>query len=360
MWIWRPEWLPLSTAGILLLCACTSDGGGVPVTTPRLDMQASGTSVRLQAISAVDESVVWASGLGGTYVRTTNGGRSWAVGTVPGADSLQFRDVHAVDANTAYLLSAGPGEASRIYKSEDAGSTWTLQFMNDEAAAFFDCMAFWDDSSGVAFSDAVDGAFIILVTTNGRDWVRVPDVNVPPALPGEGSFAASGTCITVNGDSAAWFGTGASQRARVFMTADRGVTWSVHETPIISGTSTSGIAAVAFRDPMHGVIGGGEIGRPDEYADNVAATVDGGLNWTLTARPTFPGAVYGMTYVPGSPGSVVAVGPRGAAYSLNDGAAWHPLDTLEYWSVDFASPRAGWIVGPDGRIVRVSLQSYEM
>lgn len=321
-------------------------------------MQTSDVSVRLQAVSAVNESVIWASGLGGTYVRTTDGGNSWASGVIAGADSLQFRDIHAVDANTAYLLSAGPGEASRIYKTVDGGTTWALQYMNREPTAFFDCMDFWDDSSGVAFSDAVNGEFIIITTVNGRDWTRVPSANIPPALPGEGSFAASGTCITVHGDSVAWFGTGASQRARVFKTPDRGATWTVHETPVVSG-SVSGIAAVAFRDAAHGVVGGGQIDEPDQYSDNVASSADGGLTWMLAARPTFTGAVYGLGYVPGAPGTLVAVGPKGAAYSTDDAATWNPLDTLEYWSVDFASPSAGWLVGPDGRIVRVSLPSDE-
>ncbi len=346
-----------AAAAALLLGTCSSSDNSATLGRPTLEIQSSGVSVRLQAVSAADEAVTWASGLGGTYVRTTDGGNTWVSGVVAGADSLQFRDVHAVDANTAYLLSAGPGEASRIYKTRDAGTTWTLQFTNREPDAFFDCMAFWDDSSGVAFSDAVEGRFIIITTTNGREWVKVPDANVPPALPGEGSFAASGTCITVFGDSTAWFGTGASERARVFKTTDRGATWTVNETPVVAGTSTSGIAAVAFRDALHGIVAGGEIDKPDQYSDNVAFTSDGGLNWTLAARPTFTGAVYGIIYVPGASGILVAVGPQGAAYSLNDGAAWGSLDTLEYWSVDFAGPSAGWMVGPEGRIARVSFWS---
>jgi hypothetical protein len=33
---------------------------------------------------------------------------------VPGAEKLDFRDVEAFGESTAYLLSAGPGEGSRI------------------------------------------------------------------------------------------------------------------------------------------------------------------------------------------------------------------------------------------------------
>src|SRR5690349_18144373 len=86
--------------------------------------QRSGTNALLIAVSPVDERTVWVSGSGGTWLRTTDGGATWQTGRVAGADSLQFRDVHAVDANTAYLLSIGDGPQSRIYKTTDAGAHW--------------------------------------------------------------------------------------------------------------------------------------------------------------------------------------------------------------------------------------------
>lgn len=86
--------------------------------------QASGTTVRLRGVSAVNRQVAWASGANGTYARTTDGGRSWQTGQVHGAADLDFRDVDAFDADTAYLLAIGPGERSRIYKTTDGGRTW--------------------------------------------------------------------------------------------------------------------------------------------------------------------------------------------------------------------------------------------
>ena len=64
---------------------------------PTLTPQSSGTDQLLQAVSAVDDSVVWVSGHGGSYARTTDGGTTWEAGMVPDADTLQFRDVHAVE-----------------------------------------------------------------------------------------------------------------------------------------------------------------------------------------------------------------------------------------------------------------------
>ena len=159
--------------------------------------QRSGTSVRLRGISAVSEKVVWASGARGTVLRTIDGGRVWQARKVPGGEELDFRDIDAVSDRAAYVLSIGNGPASRIYKTEDSGQTWTLQFQNDDPKAFFDAMAFWDAGRGIAFSDSIDGRFVIIRTLDGgRTWTRIPAGSLPPALDNEGAFAASGTNVS--------------------------------------------------------------------------------------------------------------------------------------------------------------------
>lgn len=340
-------------------CASDTPEADPPLqTTPTLTAQASGAdSVLFIGISPVDANVVWISGTRGTYARTTDGGATWQAATVPGADTLQFRDVHAVDAQTAYLLSIGSGASSRIYKTTDGGATWDLQFTNPEPGGFFDCMDFWDADHGIAFSDSFDGAFFLITTDDGgATWTRVPPERLPPASDGEGSFAASGTCLVAHGDSTAWVGTGAGASARVLKTTDRGQTWSVAETPIVDGTPTSGIASLAFRDALHGAAFGGVIDKPDEHADNVAVTSDGGATWTLAGRPQFSGAVYGSAYVPGAPSpTLVAVGPKGMDYSVDNGTTWTRLDTLTHWSVAFATAQTGWAIGPEGRVTRIRL-----
>ena len=346
-----------TTRAVLLamLTGCQFGEDHPAITTAVTHHQVSGTSVRLQAISAVDENVVWASGLQGTYVRTTDGGETWISSVVPGADSLQFRDVDAFDSLTAYLLAAGPGTLSRIYKTSNAGESWTLQFTNSEPAGFFDCMAFWDRDNGLAFSDAVDGEFIIIRTTDGEHWDLIPPDAVPDALPGEGSFAASGSCMVTQDNSTAWFGTGASEKARVFKTADRGDNWSVAETPIVSGPMR-GITSLTFFDGATGVAAGGDINNVDVHTDNLAVTHDGGSTWQLAGRPVFTGAVYGLAgSVQDDRTVLLAVGPGGLDYSSDNGMAWVALDTLEYWSTALASFATGWAVGPRGRIIRVQM-----
>jgi photosystem II stability/assembly factor-like uncharacterized protein len=348
-----------AAALVVAACAPKSPSGSVaPTGALTLSSQASGTTALLQAVSAPSDRVAWVSGHAAAVLRTTNGGVSWEHFIVPGAadDSLQFRDVHAVDAHVAYLLAAGPGSRSRVYKTTDGGRSWQIQFRNADSSAFYDCFAFWDARRGIAFSDAVTGRFLIRVTQDGGEhWGLVAADALPPAQPGEGAFAASGTCVATLARGEAWIGTGAADIARVVHTRDAGRTWEVAVAPIAGGRS-SGIAALAFRDSLHGIALGGDVGDPNARTDNVAVTSDGGRTWRSGGRPRFAGAVYGAAAVPGRPGWVVAVGPRGLDYSTDDGASWTSLDTLAYWSVGFGSKKTGWAVGPGGRITQIRLE----
>ena len=317
--------------------------------------QASGTTARFRGVSAASRSVAWASGSGGTYARTTDGGATWRAGVVPGAAQLDFRDVEAVDANTAYLLSIGPGEQSRIYKTTNAGNDWTLQFTNRDPKAFFDAFAFWDARSGIAMSDPVDGRFIVIKTTDaGATWKKIPRENFPAVLEGEAAFAASGTCIAVQGKHNVWLATGGAPVARVFRSTDGGNSWKASATPITAGNASSGIFSIAFKDAKNGVIVGGDYRKEKEAGSNVARTTDGGASWTVAtgARPS--GFRSAVAYVPGTAGAkLLAIGPAGSDYSTDGGKSWVSIDSTGYHALSFArSSATGWAVGEGGRIAR--------
>lgn len=323
---------------------------------PVITQQVSGTTARLQAISPVSDLVAWASGTGGTYVVTADGGDHWRAGVVPGADSLEFRDVAALDSATAWLLAAGPGDRSRIYHTADGGITWTRQFTNTDSSAFFDCFAFWDGKHGMAVSDGVRGHFPLLLTEDGGAHWTLHGADGPAADSGEGAFAASGTCLITGSAGRAWIGTGASPTGggRLLSTADFGKTWHSNGTPIQHGTATTGITSLAFRDAMHGFAAGGDIGARATQTVRVARTDDGGSTWTALPAPGFPGAIYGIATASGT-AALVAVGPGGAAYSADGGNVWVALDSASYWSAALAGAHTGWLVGPRGRIAKVSL-----
>jgi photosystem II stability/assembly factor-like uncharacterized protein len=317
--------------------------------------QATGVTVRLRGISAISPQVAWASGANGTLLRTANGGALWAkLPTPQGAEKLDFRDIDAINNRIAYALSIGPGETSRIYKTVDAGTTWTLQFANTDPKVFLDAMAFRDADHGFAFSDSVDGQFVILETANGGStWNRIPADRLPPALPGEGAFAASGTNVAVFGANHVWIGTTAS---RVLRSADGGRTWSIATTPIATGNAT-GIFSIAFKDQIHGVVVGGDYTRESQAGDNAAFTSDGGATWTLAKGISGFRSV--AAWVPGTR-SMIAIGPAGADRSTDDGQSWTPVVINPAAGFDAFSlapgTTVGWASGSGGRISRVTVR----
>lgn len=309
--------------------------------------------IEFRGLCAVNDKVAWASGSRNTYARTVDGGQTWQTGRAGEPEVLDFRDVEAFSAETAYLLSIGTGTKSRIYKTIDGGSTWKAQVINPHPKAFLDAFAFWDARNGVAVGDPIDGRFMILRTTDGGEhWLRIRPENIPPALPGDGIFAASGTTITVQGNSNAWFATGGSAKARVFRSTDRGLTWSASETPIISTQASTGIFSIAFRDARNGIIVGGDYRKVDEAKDNIAQTSDGGRTWTLIKDSGLRGFRSCVAYIPGTRGkTLLTAGPSGSDYSLDGGVHWFAYDTQGFHVFSLSrSGRSGWAAGAGGRI----------
>jgi photosystem II stability/assembly factor-like uncharacterized protein len=338
--------VPLRSLAILSVATLGVTQGSVG----RFEPQASGVTMRLRGISAVSARVAWASGAGGTVLRTTDGGRTWQALAVPGADTLDFRDVDAISDRVAYVLSIGPGETSRIYKTTDGGSGWTLQFANKDPKVFLDAMAFWDEGRGIAFSDSVDGQFVILRTINGgKTWDRIAQDRLPAALPNEGAFAASGTNVAVQGRNRVWIGTTAS---RVLRSSDGGNTWAIARAPLATSPS-AGIFSIAFRDAVHGLVVGGDYEKESAAVDNAAITADGGVTWTLVNGLSGFRSV--VAPIPDVPGSWLAVGPSGADRSTDDGKTWAAMGQEGYDTFDFAPGVAmGWAAGSRGRIAMLT------
>jgi photosystem II stability/assembly factor-like uncharacterized protein len=268
--------------GFLLIAATAAGQPG-----PRMFI--SNTTENLRGVSAVSRDVAWASGTHGTFLRTIDGGRTWTPAQVPDTGALDFRAVVAFSADEAFLMSAGPGEQSRIYHTSDAGKSWQLQFTNANPKGFFDSMVFWDATHGVVLGDPIpDDAgklkFEVLLTEDGQNWRIVSTSQMPVAAEGEGAFAASNTCVAVlpgTSDSNIWFATG-GKVARVFHSADRGKSWEVFDAPMVHGPESAGIFSIAFRDALHGVIAGGDYKRPKDDGPNLAFTEDGGKTWKLS------------------------------------------------------------------------------
>jgi photosystem II stability/assembly factor-like uncharacterized protein len=314
----HPDFCENANMRLFFLCLLTSIAAAQ--SGPRI--QISNTTESLRGVSAVSREVAWASGTNGTYLRTIDGGRTWTPAQVPDAGSLDFRAVVAFSADEAFLMSAGPGEQSRIYHTSDVGKHWQLQFTNSNPKGFFDSMAFWDSKHGIVLGDPIPDEhgklkFELLQTEDGESWKPVAPSQLPDAIEGEGAFAASNSCLALltgtlavspgstegkgatstradqsseinrvsapeGPDHSIWFATG-GKVARIFHSSNRGQTWEVFDTPILHGADSTGIFSIAFRDPLHGVISGGDYKHPKQDGPTLAFTEDGGKTWALSS-----------------------------------------------------------------------------
>lgn len=313
-------------------------------------------SQNFRGLDAVSRRTAWVTGENltegdpGRIFRTTDGGRTWADLTPPGTEGLSFRDVEARSARVATVLAIGPGESSRIYRTTDGGTTWDAAFVNDDPAAFYDCMAFYPGGRrGLAMSDPVDGKFRILATDDfGASWSVLPSDGMPDAST-EYGFAASGDCLVTVGRTA-YFGSGGGQ-ARVFRSDDFGVTWTASDSTIPPGDS-AGVFSLAFKTPRHGVAVGGDFADPADGADAVATTRDGGATWTSGGDPAH--LAEDVAYLPHLRHGLVITGSyggvAGTSVSLDGGRTWRQISDTGYHALDCTADGSCWGSGGDGRV----------
>lgn len=315
----------------------------------------SSTSALIQAISQVDDQTAWVSGHHATFGRTADAGGHWEMFTYDSIDSLQFRDIHAFSADDVVLMSAGPGAMSRIFLF-NTKSGFRETYVMPYEKGFLNTIEFWDLQNGIAFGDSFDGELFALRTQDGGlSWTRIDPKNMPPAGNGEGGFAASGSCISLQPEGKAWIATGAGGNSRILYSEDYGKSWSGSDLPTVKGEA-AGIMAIHMANAYTGLISGGDLNQADAYTENMAITIDGGKNWVLTKQPVTKGAFYGSTIIPWK-GSyfLMACGPNGLDYSTDMGNTFINADTLNYWAVDLNPHGSGYATGKDGRIVRIQL-----
>lgn len=317
--------------------------------------QPTGSTSELRGLTALDGKRAWASGSGGTILRTKDGEHWEKLRAPSGGEALDFRDIEALGGGTVVLMSAGPGDASRIYRSTDGGASWKLAHTNPDKDGFYDAIAFWDEKNGIVLGDPVAHRFVIRVTEDGGATWKVPEkLAITEALPGDGAFAASGTCLfALKGGTDAWFVTGGARVSRVFHTLDRGRSWSSWVTPVLAGNPSSGLFSVAFLDAKRGFAAGGDYKQPQLAGLNGVRTEDGGLHW-IAAPISATGFMSAIVPVPGARDDLVAVGLAGEAISHDAGRTWTPTGKEPMNAVVFIAPDAGWAVGPKGTVLRYS------
>jgi photosystem II stability/assembly factor-like uncharacterized protein len=322
------------------------------------------TTADLRGIDNVGGGVAWASGTNGTVVRTEDGGYMWQhCSTPPGGEKLDFRGIQAFDENTAIVMSSGPGDQSRLYKTTDGCQTWTLLFTNPDKAGFFDSLLLNRfDKDGMILGDPVNGRFEVWETDDkGLTWQRSTAAGLS-ALPNEGAFAASNSSLSVDERTSARFGTGGLQHPRVFV-SDGQNKFHPSTLPMRGGSAAAGIFSMEYRDGSHWIATGGDYQKPDDANGTAAFTTDGGQHWTAAQTPPH-GYRSAVAYDDGKK-TWITVGPNGTDISTDDGRNWAPL-TPNSSNNDAPDADRNWnalslpfVVGPHGRIGKLRTNALD-
>ena len=326
-----------------------------PAAAQSWSIETTGFDTNLRAVSAThardsrrsSPPVIWASGSNSRMLKSKDGGAHFRRLLVNAGVSLDLRGIQAFDEKVAYAMSSGEGKKSGIYKTTNGGEGWKLQFSDKRSAFFLDALVCISEKECFALSDPVDGKFLLIHTSDGDHWSELPRDNMPPTLPAEGAFAASGTCLAIYDKREIYFVTGGSA-ARVFHSPDLGRTWTVTATPILSGNASSGAFSIARMGSVVVVVGGDykDVDRGDSTA---AISLDRGVTWNLAAQPP-AGFRSAVAFLDRS--TLIAVGTSGEDISTDQGAHWTPTGDLDLNAIAVLDNANAWAVGPEGTVAR--------
>lgn len=316
----------------------------------RWQVSSTGCDASLRGLSVVGQGQLWACGAKGTVVRSRDSGRNWTTCCPNGFDQLEFRSIVAFDDQRAIIASAGT--PAIILLTQDGGQSWSERYRHPAPAAFFDGMKFWDASRGIAFSDPVDGRFVVVTTNDGGlSWNELPQQQQPPAREQEAAFAASNSSILVTPDGGVYLGTGGTVAAnsRVLTSHDYGLHWAAHDCPLPSGQA-AGIFSLAYATDSKRLIAVGGDYRPDARSELTAATSDdAGRTWRAASQaPTsFVSAVCPVQRGQADQ-QFIACGPSGSFVSA-DGDQWRKFTDVGFHALAVNDAGQVFAVGSEGR-----------
>ena len=304
-----------------------------------LDFPKADTTLRAVGVTGPKQFHV--SGSKGTYAVTDDGGTTWRMATPPGGEALDFRGLAGLDPKTTVLTSAGDGPAgqAKVFRTADAGLTWSLTFETRLPGSFLDAVAFRDARRGFILGDPIDGRWFLLRTADGgKSWTRAEG---PAVESGEAAFAASNSALFLGARSEAWIVSGGLAKGRVFHSKDDGRTWTVSETSLSAGATSGVFGGLALRRDRAVVVGGD---YKEELRAGPSLAVGGGRDWTLPPHAGTPRLLEGVGRLDAR--TLIAVGPRGTSLSEDDGATWRQVDDQAFHAIGC---RAGVCVAAGGK-----------
>lgn len=324
---------------VIVLASCTGEPQYQPFQTVSITPVFE-DSMSIRAITFLDGRTLAFAGSGGMY-GTVDVASNKVRSNIQRYDSITpaFRAVGNTT-NDFFMLSID--SPALLYKTGDGGKM-ELVYKEEGKGVFYDCMAFWNDTEGIAVGDTVGGCLAIIVTRDGGNtWTKIPCSNLPEGMEGEGAFAASNSNIALIGNQA-WIGT---TTGRVYHSSDKGATWTVQQTSIVHEEETQGIYSMDFYDENTGFAIGGDYTQPESNKANKISTQDGGKTWNLIADGQEPNYKSCVQFVPNSGGKgLVAVGFTGISYSGDGGANWQSFGDEPFYTLRFLNDSVAYAAG---------------
>jgi photosystem II stability/assembly factor-like uncharacterized protein len=307
----------------------------------------TGLEASFRGLSVVDDSIAWVAGTNGFIGRSSNA-RSWNFRQVRGYEKCDFRSIYAFDAQTALIANAG--SPAYILRTQDGGANWLEVYRNEDSAAFFDGIDFWNNKEGIIYGDPLNGRMLLLRTNDGgKTWKELPSADRPLLEKGEASFAASGTNIRCIAPATILIATG-GRVSRLFISGDKGNHWS---DPIITGMlqaeSSQGIFSIAQNKSGEAILVGGDYKQENRNDANVLLLRH---NYKIELKPqkTCGGYRECVEYI--NDKTLISCGPNGTDISYNNGQDWEPLPDSEGFHVVRKSRKGNLIIlaGKNGKI----------
>lgn len=321
--------------GIML--SFTSLAGSVQVLDPK---------VSFQAVHRIGKHIV-ASGTNGGIYQSTDNGEHWNKITGPeNSLDLQFRDIQLLSNGGLVVMSAGEGDNSRIYRT-DNGKNWHLQIVGTRATTFYDCMHFVNEQQGWLYGDSdEEGLFILATIDGGRHWER--QKLTLEAQAGEGGFASSGTCLNKGHDNNIYIGTGNALTPRVL--SKNGPNWQSLDTPFLGGEA-AGVFSVQQTGSWLYIFGGSlkEQQNPAKAQRYNLTT----KQWDSLPEVPLKGAVYGSGLINNNNKiKVLIANPQGVSLWQEGAKSWTMLSKNNIWSLACDDNLGCVGVGKDGVVER--------
>ena len=275
-----------------------------------------GYSNNLNSMFFINDSVGWIVGSSSLILKTTNKGETWEKQDWHDTLNAELLSVYFINADTGWVGSNYFGNYyGLLLNTTDGGRTWNYQKFQGSLEQIY----FVNDSLG--WISSANFQMYNLTKDGGKSWVRYLHSNIESVYfidTSNGFYSSSGV---------------------IYKTSDGGTNW----LPVINTGYNNSISKILFLDKNNGwVVGYQNFGRQKLIVN----TTDGGNTWSINSSFT-QGTLTSIDFNKEHVG--FSVGSNGGIVCTSDGGKnWEEVSSEnigEFKSIFFTDLKNGWAVG---------------